>query len=319
MVRSVVRMPLIGPNPLDPSNEEWRNELLSQQDGVVHRRDLSPEDLRIVKRAVVGKRWQRINRDVFVSHNGPLTDEQRMWAYLLACPREAALSGLTAVALDGLRGFEPDKVHITVPCGTSGIHRDDVEIHYSRFLGRQHVHPVREPRRTRPPRSVLDAASWADSDARARAIILAGVQQRLVTPQQLEELLPARGPCLRHALIEESVDDAKGGIASLPEHEFNLIVRGFHLPPPTRQAVLRRANGCYYLDVDWKEFLMSAEVDGLHHMNVLQWDADLDRANEISIDNRTVFRFTSYAVRHKQMRVGSVLVRALMARGWTGP
>lgn len=302
----------------DQPDADRRNELLRTQHGIIHRRDLTPEDLRTVRRQVVARRWQRVSRDVFVTHNGPLTADQRLWACLLAAPLGSALSGVTAASLDGLRGFPQDVVHLTVPCGTSAPRLDDVVAHYSRFLDDADVHPLREPRRTRPARSLIDAATWAATDDSARAVVLAGVQQRLVTPAHLEAALPGRAHCLRRSLIDESIGDAKGGVASVPEHEFTSITDMFGIPRPTRQQVLQRPDGRYYLDADWEEFRMSAEVDGRPHMSVLQWDADLDRANEIAIDDRTIFRFTSYAIRHKAMRVGNVLARALTARGWSG-
>lgn len=302
----------------DQTDTERRDELLRFQHGVIHRRDLTPGDLRTVKRQVIARRWQRVGRDVFVTHNGPLTPDQKMWAYLLAGAPGSALSGVTAASIDGLRGFSQDAVYLTVPCGTSAPRLDGLVAHYSRFLDDADVHPLREPRRTRPARSLIDAATWAKKDDSARAIILAGVQQRLVTPALLEAALPSRAHCLRRGLIDESISDAEGGVASVPERQFVSITDMFAIPPPSRQRIVQRPDGRYYLDADWEKFRMSAEIDGRPHMSVLQWDADLDRANEIAIDDRTIFRFTSYAIRHKAMRVGNVLMRALIARGWLG-
>lgn len=305
------------PSPDDEQTDsDRRDRLLEVQHGVIHRRHLTAEDRRTAGRNLRSRRWQRVTRDVVVTHNGPLTDEQRLCAYVLACPPQAALSGLTSATLDGLRGFDEPQVHITIPCGTRGPRLPKLSLHYSRFLGTPDVHPLRAPRRTRLARSLLDAAAWAPNDDRARAVLLAGVQQQLVTAELLTAALPRRGPCLRHALIVETIQDASGGVASVPEHQFRALIAAHNLPSPTRQSVLRRPNGRYFLDADWEEYSVSAEVDGGPHMDILQWDADLDRANEISINSRTIFRFTSFAVRHKQTRVASTLLRALAARGW---
>jgi hypothetical protein len=244
-----------------------------------------------------------------------------MWVVVKAAPPGSALSGLTAAALGGLKGFgSDDAVSVTIPCGTSmprlvGI---DVVVHYSRYLNEADVHPVFTPPRTRVARSILDAASWAPTDRSARALVLAAVQQRILRPEHLRASLPTRGPCLRHALIEETIVDTEGGISSVPEHEHDRIIRRFGLPRPARQRILQRADGRYYLDADWEEFGLASEVDGIPHMNVLSWDADLDRMNEIVIDHRTLLRFTSYSVRHRQAVVGGTLSRALIARGWDG-
>ncbi|MBB5788247.1 hypothetical protein [Jiangella mangrovi] len=292
--------------------------LLESQAGVLHRSEVPPELIRHVRRELHARRWQRVGRDVFVSHNGALGYGQRLQAAVKASPRGSALAGPTAAELDGLQGFSTSDIFVTQPCGTRHPRLPGVVVHYSRFLDEADVHPLRTPRRCRPPRSIVDAAAWASRDDRARAIVLAAVQQRLVTPDQLHDALSRRGPCLRHALIAETIDDAAGGIASVPEREFALIVRAFHLPEPARQRILERPDGRYYLDADWAEFGLAVEVDGRGHLDVIAWDSDLDRANDIVIDGRTLLRFTSYAVRHRPDSVGETLMRALIARGWDG-
>ena len=267
-------------------------------------------------RELRARRWRRVGRDVFVTHNGPLTPTQQLWTALKSAPHGSAMSGLTAANLSGLRGFPSPVIHLTQPCGTRAVRLPGVVVHFSRFLGNIDVHPMRVPRRTRPPRSLLDAASFTESDRYARAILLAGVQQGIASVRQLREALPRRGPCLRHALINETLDDAEGGIQSVPEADFDRIRRRHGLPEPVRQRVIQRSDGRYYLDADWDEYALSAEVDGIPHLDVLNWDADLDRANELAIEHRTLLRFTSYAVRHNPRAVATTLTRALVARGW---
>lgn len=306
----------------DPKETPWGTRRITEHHDVadvVHRRDLGPDAWRYARREVRARRWRRFSRDVFIAHNGPLTDDQTERAVLASCPPGSALAGLTAARRAGLRGFAPDAVYVTIPCGNRSPLLDGVVVHYSRFLGPEDVRPDAHPRHTRPARAVLDAAAWADSDRYARAIVLASVQQRLVTPAHLTDALPRRGPCLRHALIVESIEDAAGGIQSLPEREFEEICRAFGLPKPSRQVILRRPDGRYFLDIDFDEYKLSAEIDGRPHMDVLQWTADLDRANQVVVSGRSVMRFTSYAVRHERARVGMTLVEALTTRGWSGP
>lgn len=305
------------PSDAAGDDEAWQR-VLREQHGVVHRSEVPPDQRRHVQRNVRRGLWRRLSRDVLVAHNGPLTPDQRLWAVIKAAPCHSALSGPTALALGDLHGFPAEAVHVTVPCGTSmpEVHGVATVVHYSRFLDTPDVHPVLRPRRTRPPRSALDTAAWDDSDVRARAVLLASVQQRLLTPQLLAEALPRRGPCLRHALITETIHDAAGGITSVPEREFDTILRRRRLPAPSRQRVVQRDHGRYYLDVDWDDYALAAEIDGMPHMDVRNWDADLDRMNEIAIDQRTILRFTSFAVRYRQSAVGDTLERALTSRGW---
>jgi hypothetical protein len=150
-------------------------------------------------------------------------------------------------------------------------------------------------------------ASSLPHDRLARAVILAGVQQRLVTPVQLADALQRRGRCRRRALIVETIADAAGGIASVPEKDFDFIVRRFELPSPTRQRIVQRSGQRCYLDVDWEAYGIGVEVQGAHHFEVLRADADLDRHNEITSMGRRLLMFSSRAVRHDGDAVGQLL------------
>lgn len=232
----------------------------------------------------------------------------------------AALGGLSALVRDGLEGFVEPDIHVVVPEGSRRLDRPGVRPHWSRELSDADVHPLRTPRRTRPQRSIVDAASWCPwgQERRARAIVLAGAQQRLVTTRDRRDALSRRGPCRHRALVVESILDAAGGIQSLPERDFELIRRQRAMPEPSRQAVRRRADGKCYLDVEWRAHEAACEIHGIPHLAVLQWESDLERAHEVSIAGPRLLIFSSYAVRHEQPRVGDQLERLLRRGGWRG-
>jgi hypothetical protein len=269
-----------------------------------------------VRAQLAARRWHRPVRGVIVLHNGPLTESQRRWVALLAAAPDSALGGLTALTVDGFDGFAVGRPQVVQPMGARRPTYRDVVPHWSIYLGDADVHPLRRPRRTRPARSLLDEASWTTIERRARALVLAGVQQRIVRPRDLRESLTRRGACRHRGLIVESILDAVGGIQSLPELDFEMIRRRFGLPEPERQAVRRRRDGKCYLDVDWPDFDTACEIHGVPHIRVLQWESDLERANEISIAGPRSLVFSSYAVRHQQPRVGDQLVRMLRRGGW---
>jgi hypothetical protein len=202
----------------------------------------------------------------------------------------SVLSGATAAAIDGLVGFESDIIHGTMA------------------RGRRMKHSAKH----------LDMASSLPHDRLPRAVIVAGVQQRLVIPSQFSESLRRRGRCTRRALIVESIADAGGGIASVPEKDFDGIVRRFGLPGPSRQRIVERTGRRCYLDVDWERYEVGVEVQGAHHYEVLRADADLDRHNEITSMGRRMLMFPSRTVRHEGDVVGQVLTNALRAGGWDG-
>jgi len=271
-----------------------------------------------VRAQLAAQRWQRPRRGVVVLHNGPLTLDQRARVALLGCPPGSALGGLTALGFDGLEGFDHPTPFVVMPQGRRGPRYDDVVPHWSRELSDADVHPLRTPRRTRPARSMLDAASWCPwgAERRARAIVLAGVQQRLAPTRALREALTRRGPCRHRALIVESILDAHGGIQSLPERDFDQVVRDRGLPTPTRQSPRQRSDGRYYLDVEWRGFGVACEIHGIPHLAVKQWESDLERANEITIAGPRLLVFSSYAVRRHPARVGDQLERLLRRGGW---
>jgi hypothetical protein len=278
-----------------------------------------------VRAQLSSERWQRTTRGVLLTHNGPPTSDQALYAALLACPPESAISGPTAALLDGYRLGDPHippvtAIHITMPAGFRTPHGIGAQIHWSRHLGEDDVHPLKSPRRTRLPRSVLDWAAWqpVSCEHAVRAIILGAVQQGLTTPEQLRAALAQRGHCRHRALIVESIGDAEGGVGSLPEHEFGGVCRDYGLPKPSRQVIRLRPSGRAYLDVGFDDYGYSSEIEGAQHFFVGHREQDLMRLNDLIISGERVLMFTSFAVRRRPQVVAEVLARALRSAGWTG-
>ena len=149
-------------------------------------------------------------------------------------------------------------------------------------------------------------------------LVLAAVQQKLTTTPALWDSLSRRGRCRNRAVIAEAIVDANGGIESLPEGEYNRILELRRIPRPVRQAPVRRPDGRFYLDNDWPEFGIRAEIHGIPHLRVGQWDQDLFRQNEIMIARGGLLVFSSYAVRHEPARVGDQTEALLRRHGWRG-
>ncbi|MEP6666300.1 MAG: hypothetical protein ABJA81_07630 [Nocardioidaceae bacterium] len=271
-----------------------------------------------------GRRWQAPTSLIVVQHNGPLTDDQRMWVTLLTAPPGAMLHGLSAANHDGLRGFTPDALTVVI-AGASRNPRGrqlavpeewGVEVRWSTKLGLDDVNTTALPPRTRLPRSLIDAASERVAERRARVIVLAAVQQRLVRTGSLWDALSRRGRCRNRAIIAESIRDAEGGIESLPEREFDVIRARRRLPLPTRQQVLRRRDGRYFLDADWPEFGVRSEIHGIPHSEIRNWDNDLLRQNDLNIGGGGLLVFSSYAIRHLPDPVGDQLEAMFVRRGF---
>lgn len=262
-------------------------------------------------------RWQRPCRGVVVLHNATLSPAERDLVALLSSRRGSALSGPSALRLDGF-DVRDSRHHVSLPAGAKPPSWEETTAHYSHELTDLDVHPTRVPRRTRPARSVLDAASWHANERYARWVVIGAIQAGIVTTRHLREALTRRGMCRHRGVIVTSILDAAGGVQSLPEGDFEQIWTATGLPPATRQQPVRGRDGRYYLDV-WSEALrFGVEIHGIPHLAVENWDRDLVRANEITIRGRSGLTFSSYAVRNQPDQVMDQLDRMARAHGWEG-
>jgi hypothetical protein len=256
---------------------------------------------------------------VIVTHSGPLSQQQMLWAAVLWAGPGAALAGLTAAQMDGLTGFASPGTHVLVPA-TRQVRKETmglpVVVHRSRLLGATEIHPVRLPPRTRLARSLVDAAGWMASDDRARAVLAAGVQQRLV---RVDDLMTVAGRCVRvkrRSLITGTLMDIAGGAEALSELDFSRLLRRFRIPEPDRQAERRDSSGRRrWLDALWKKARLIVEVDGLWHMDAIAWWGDMRRDNEFTVRGYRVLRFPAFAVRHDPDAVAGQLRAALRLGG----
>ncbi|MGH8775565.1 MAG: hypothetical protein ACRDWI_10450 [Jiangellaceae bacterium] len=270
-----------------------------------------------IRSEVADRRSQRPEHGVYVAHSAELTTEQERWVCLLAAPPGSALAGLTAAELDGFEGFGVPEVHLSVPVGSRRPRREGLHVTYSTHLGRatsirRGSLPVPALRAAWSMRRAGKPSSGPVEPSSSRASSNA-VFARTISGDALSR----RGPCKQHALIAESIDDAEGGIASVPEREFEQIRRRFGLPVPDRQAVVRyRPGGRYHLDVDWNPYATGTEIHGTQHLQIRTWDADLDRHNVLTAGGRRILQFSSYAVRHRQEHVGALVTQALRSGGW---
>ncbi len=284
-------------------------DLLSCQDGVL-RVDSAMKYLTrdALRWRVTSGRWQQPCRGVVVAQSGPLTEIQVLRIAVLWAGPGAALAGLTAATLDGLTGFaergqpEDRPIHVLVPAFCP-VRRQrpslPLVVHYSRLLSDDDTHPLRQPRRTRIGRSLVDAAAWMATDRGAQAVLAAGVQQRLVRVADLTAVVAQNQRLGRRAMIKATLDDIAGGAQALSELDFTRLLRRHRLPEPDRQAQRPDAGGRRrWLDAVWEAARLIVEVDGIHHMEALEYWADTDRDNSFTLDGYRVLRFPAFVVRY---------------------
>lgn len=232
------------------------------------------------------------------------------------------LAGLTAAEAGGLTGFESTVVHVAVSHGREVGRLDDpavsVRVHQTRRLRQDQVHPAQRPPRLRLPRAIIDSASAVaiEHPGRARAVIAAAVQQRLVRPGDLEQSASGRRTLPGKRLLLETIADATGGAHSLPELDFIRGLRLAGMPEPIHQRKLQRSDGTWYLDNDFGEFLVTVEVNGLQHYQQLLREADDFQRAVLQISGRIVVDLSSFAVRHQSAQSMLLTAEALLAHGW---
>lgn len=263
------------------------------------------------------RRWRAVGRHVIVLSNGPLSDAQRAWVAVLMFEKPAALVGLSAATAAGLTGFAPERVHVVVPHDTHVVAPGWVRIHESRRFRPGDVSRGSGPPRTTPARSIIDAATWSSRPRRACAILCAGVQQRLVTADQLETELRRAGRVRHAAIMRAILGDIGGGGHTLAEIDLGPVVLLAGLALPRRQVLRREPGGrARYVDAEFDlpdGTVLVVEIDGAVHLQPKSYWDDMDRQNEIVIDGSPVLRFASLGVRLREARVVDQLRRMRVA------
>lgn len=306
-------------------------ELLAECDGVLSASDvLTFMTHKQLRWQVASGRWQKPAHGVIVAQSGPLSELQLLRTALLRAGPRAALAGLTAARLEGLSGFG-DKtpfadrpIYLLAPYGSRRRPPPlnlTVVTHYSQALTDLDVHPERDPRRTRIARSLIDAAAWMPTDRGAMAVLAAGVQQRLVRPQDLTQVTGRMGALRRRKLIREAIADISGGSQALSELDFTRqVVRAFGLPQPTRQAARRDAQGRRrWTDVTWDSYQVVVEIDGAQHAEDprQRWD-DMERDIDLGLDGYQTLRFPAWLVRANPGLVARKVIQVLRRAGYNG-
>jgi hypothetical protein len=278
-------------------------ELATEQFGVLTRQQLLEFGLTAdqLLAQVQSGRWRQVNELVIVLHNGPLTAEQRETAVVMSAAGVAALGGLTAATRGGLKGFETEAVHVLIQRGAKLLDTPGIErvVHESRRFSASDIRYFGTPNRAGIARALLDAAVWSASDRRAALIMIAGVQQRLVTVRQLAQELDGAGRVRHGRMLRLLLLDLEGGARALSEVEFLRFCRRHGLPRPQLNVRFDTQGRRRYLDALFTRpdgGTESVEIDGGVHLSLTQrWLDDL-RSNDLYLARRTGMRFPSVAI-----------------------
>ncbi len=269
-------------------------------------------------------RWRVAGRECLVVAPTPAAARIDWWlAVLEAAPRtgtatpRAALGGLTALQAAGLQGLDGDGlVHVCAPKSSRPLAPPPgVRVHETRRWDDGDLIVAGIPR-TRPDVAAVQAALWARTDREAALLLVAPVQQRLTTVDQLGEALDRVRRDRRRSFLRTVFVDIVGGVRSLNELDFAALCRRRGLPDPDRQVVASGPAGRCYLDVRWSRWRVVVEVDGVGHLQPDRWIDDSLRHNEIALTGDVVLRIPSLGLRLDPDRHLQAVERALRRSGW---
>lgn len=277
--------------------------LLARQRGVIgdwQARDvgLSRERLRRACRSG----WQQVSPHVFADREGDISvDQMRVVAVLESGPG-SLLAGRSALAEAGWRGSDDGYVDVLVPRGRR--RRAPGAPAWLRAHHPRDEPPGQgDPARTSAARAAIDAAAWARGPRAVLVVLASTAQQRLATPRRMRAEL-ARWPRMRNAaLIREVLDELDAGVTSSAEAAFRRECRRRGLPEPRMQTRRRDATGgARFTDAEFDlpdGRLLIVEIDGIGHLGVAEWHADIARQNGLVVTTGAlVLRVPGWAVRH---------------------
>lgn len=255
-------------------------ELAESQAGVVHRDQLlalgvSHDHARSQLRA---QRWQAVGPRVVALMTGVLGPDQIRHAALLHAGDRAALDAITALVIRGFTGWSTEYVEILVPHGVVVSPLPGVRIHRTRHLDPVDLTTLGGLACVTAARATVDAASRQRGPRSAAGLVLAAVQQRIVSPDDVLVCLSRLTKVRFVDSIREAAEHAAGGADALTEVTVGRLLRRAGLTAFRRQHVVQTAEGerRYDLVVELPDgSLLLIEVDGPTHEDPARRAADL--------------------------------------------
>lgn len=255
-------------------------ELAESQAGVVHRDQLarlgvSHDHTRSQLRA---QRWQAVGPRVVALMTGVLGVDQMRQAALLHAGDRAALDALTALTLRGFTNWSASYVEVLIPHGVVVSPLAGVRIHRTRHLDPLDVTTVGGLACVTAARATVDAASRQRGRRSASGLVLAAVQQRIVSPDDVLSCLSRLTKVRFVDSIRDAAEQAAGGADALTEVTVGRLLRRAGLTAFRRQHAVLTAEGerRYDLVVGLPDgTLLLIEVDGPTHDDPARRAADL--------------------------------------------
>ena len=281
-------------------------EIAARQHGLVQTSDLRAAGLSssaVSKRRARGL-LHRVHRGVYAVGHAALSREALWLAAVFAAGAGAALCGLAAAELWGLRRAK-GSIAVVAP---RQVRVEGVRVHRCIRLDARDVTVRNGIPVTTVARTIVDLAELLTAEQLANVLYEAAFRGLL----DLEAVQAVAARLLgRHglAVLEEALDAHRRGSAgtkSEKEDAFHALVRG-HMPKPIANVKVLG----HEVDAYWPEFKLVAEIDGPGHARPRARRRDARRDMQLRAAGCTVVRFTDIEV---EQRPDEVLSRLLAAR-----
>jgi hypothetical protein len=310
------------------SRESYRTwlMLLDAQCGIVDRR----QALRLgftashIEHRLTAGRWRRVYEGVYLTFNGPVSREARLWAAVRRAGEGAMLSHQTAAEVQGLADKPVNAdVHITVPSRRRPGQRETIRgiiIHRSdRSLPQFPGGPWKLPR-TRVEDTVLDLVESAATFEQGYSWIARAVSRDLVTIAMLRAALTGRRRFRWRTWLADALEDSRDGVNSSLERRYVRDVERAHgLPEAQRQARRTLGGRTHYKDNWYAGYRVVVEIDGPAYHQGDRAAADRDRDNlNLAADAAQTLRFGPVNVTERACESAALVAATLRRNGWTG-
>lgn len=269
-----------------------------------------------VKADLRAGRWRRRGQQcVQIGDPDETTD---WWRALIEVGPAAVLDGVSALVAAGLRTIAEDQVHVAVPQGAwfrpcPGVRVHETRRHREEDVNRDGI------TRTKPATAAVHAALWARTGREAALLVIAPVQQQLVSVPELAEAIALIKRDKRRGLLRGLLLDVSEGVQALGEGDFATACRRRGFPRPTRQVSRQTPSGRFVYDVVWDGYDLEVEIDGAQHRDAAQAARDTLKQNESSLTGRVVLRIPNFAFRSDPEPFLDQIEAVLRARGWKSP
>ncbi len=296
------------------------SQLAERQCGIVHRGQLASLGISCatIDAQFAAKRWRECTACVIAMSNGALTREQLMHVAVLNAGRPVALASATCLERHRLTAFPDPTIHIVVERASRVSEIVGVRIHESRRFTPDDIEWHLGLPLCAPARGAIDRAAWQPWPRFSYAVLAAVVQQRLATVDALRTELDAAGRIRHAAHMRLALGDIAGGAEALSEIDLRRLCRRFRIVAPSGQRVrCDRTGRRRYLDCEWvlpDGSVLVLEVDGSHHLDVGQWDADMPRERQVVLSASRVLRCSAHELRLTPAVVARDLIDAGVPR-----